>query len=57
MSEPNSRLLEQARANVKARNNPAHWRSIDNGDWDNYSVRAEVERLLREPKEIDGEEE
>lgn len=56
MSEPNDKLLLQARANIKAKNNPAHWRDIDAGNWDDYSVRWELERLLKQ-SQAEGDDE
>ena len=51
----NADLLAEARANVAARNNPAHRRAIcERGEWDGGSlVRAEVERLLKNPPSVE----
>ena len=53
---PNADLIAQARANVLARNNPAHAKDIMAGLWDNGTlVKDEIARLLREPPESEGE--
>lgn len=52
MNDPNTDLLNRARALVKSRNNHAHYRAIDRGDWDNWgAIAAAKEELLRYPPE------
>jgi hypothetical protein len=50
MIDPNESVRAQARANVAARNNPAHRRAIMAGEWDGGTlVQEEEQRLLRNP--------
>lgn len=55
MTEPNKDLIQQARANVAERNNPAHRTAIMAGDWDKWAlVQGEIERLLKCPMIAEG---
>jgi len=52
VTDPNQRLLEQARANVAARyNSRYHPNAILSGAWDaGYLVQDEIKRLLTQPE-------
>ena len=58
MSDPNTKALDQARANVAARyNSRYHVNAILGGSWDLGSlVQGEVQRLLKEPERDEGDE-
>jgi len=58
MSDPNTKALDQARANVAARyNSRYHVNAILGGSWDLGSlVQGEVQRLLKEPEVDEGDE-
>lgn len=51
MTEPNTPTkadILAAREIVKVQNNPAHWRAIDAGDWDNWgAIQAALADLIR----------
>lgn len=57
MTDCNQDLLATARANVIETQNYAHRNAILRGDWDNFTlVKAEVERLLKQPVISEGNE-
>ena len=56
MTDPNAEALHAARALVKQRNNKAHWRAIDDGEWDSWgAVQAALHELLSQPVMSEGE--
>jgi hypothetical protein len=58
MTDPNEKLLEQARANVAERyNSRYHVNAIIGGEWDNGQlIKGEVTRLLTQPEIGEGDE-
>lgn len=59
----NADILTTARSNVADRHHPSHRRAIMAGEWDGTDdpltgllVKAEVERLLKQPVLAEGEE-
>jgi len=57
VTDCNQDLLATARANVIETQNYAHRNAILRGDWDNFTlVKAEVERLLKQPVISEGNE-
>ncbi len=52
----NTEALHAARALVKQRNNKAHWRAIDAGEWGAFgAIQAALHELLTQPTIAEGE--